>query len=172
QFADECYKLNPSERVPVLVHNGHSICESLAIIEYIDEIFPGVALLPKDPVKRATARALALHIASGIQPLQNLKVMQKLNAEEAGKGQKWSEYWLTAGLKELEKMVEKTAGRLMVGDDVTVADICLPSILYNARRMGTDVAAFPTLLRIEKELEKIDAFEKALPENQPDAQKA
>ncbi|GMS97410.1 hypothetical protein PENTCL1PPCAC_19585, partial [Pristionchus entomophagus] len=121
---------NPAARIPVLVHGERVITESLAIIEYIDETFPGPSLLPSDPFILAKSRAIALHIASGIQPLQNVRVLEKTE-QIAGRGgkQEWANYWMRLGLAELETMLVKTAGKYCVGDEIIIADTCVPSIV-------------------------------------------
>ncbi|KAK5969780.1 Zeta-class glutathione S-transferase, partial [Trichostrongylus colubriformis] len=128
--------INACRKVPALVIDGVNLTESLAIMEYLDEKYPDrYPLLPKDPVKRAQARAIALQIACGIQPLQNVAVVKYLNAETAaGHGPKFAAHWIIRGLGDLEEMVSRTSGKYAVGDQVTIADICIPSILYNAKR--------------------------------------
>ncbi|GMS91993.1 hypothetical protein PENTCL1PPCAC_14168, partial [Pristionchus entomophagus] len=166
----ELLKINPAGRIPVFVHNGRVLTESLAIVEYIEETFPGPKLLPSDPFKRHQARAIALHITAGIQPLQIGRTTEKVEEMAGeGKGAEWAAYWLHRGLAELEEMVAKTAGKYAVGDDVTIADICIPSILNNARRWKADISAFPTLLKIDENLDAIPEFAAAHANKQPDS---
>ncbi|GMT21284.1 hypothetical protein PFISCL1PPCAC_12581 [Pristionchus fissidentatus] len=169
----EVLSLNPAARIPVLVHNGKVLTESLAIVEYINETFPGPKFLPTDAYKRHQSRAIALHIACGIQPLQIGRTNDKVEElAGAGTGPKWAAYWLYRGIEELEQMVAKTAGKYAIGDEVTIADVCIPSILFNARRWNADISAFPVLLAIEKNLSEIPAFADAHPSKQLDAPKA
>ncbi|CAJ0946988.1 unnamed protein product, partial [Mesorhabditis belari] len=166
----EFVKANPAKKVPAFVDNGKSITESLAIIEYLEEKYPDrFPLLPKDLAQRGQARAVALQIAAGIQPLQNLRVLKYLNAEEAGKGAKWAQHWLIDGLRDLEHLLEQTSGKFAVGDQVSIGDIGIPSILYNAKRFNVDTSQFPILSRLDKSLSLIDQFAAAHPDKQPDA---
>ncbi|GMR44826.1 hypothetical protein PMAYCL1PPCAC_15021 [Pristionchus mayeri] len=168
----ELLSLNPAGRIPILVHNGRVLTESLAIVEYIDEVFPGPKLLPADPFLRLQARAIALHITAGIQPLQIGRTQQKLEEMAGeGKGAEWAAYWLHRGLAELEEMVVKTAGKYAVGNEPTIADVCIPSILFNARRWNADISKFSTLLKIDENLAALPAFAEAHASKQPDAPK-
>ncbi|CAI5456425.1 unnamed protein product [Caenorhabditis angaria] len=168
--APEFVKINPAKRVPALVvNNGEAITESLAIVEYLEDIHPENSLFPKDPVKRAYAREIALHITSGMQPLQNSSVLKFLNTKEAGSGAKWAQHWLTVGFGALEQLLAKHSGKYCVGDEVTVADLCIPSIVYNANRFNIDLTPFPNVKRIDSNLAILPEFIAAIPDNQPDA---
>ncbi|ETN84948.1 putative maleylacetoacetate isomerase [Necator americanus] len=126
---------NPAKKVPALVVNGVPLTESMAIMEYLDEVYPdGCPLLPKDPIQRAHSRAIALQIAAGIQPVQNIRILKYVNEQTPGAGAKWANHWLTDGFKDLEAMLSRTAGIYAVGDKITIADLCIPSIIYNAKR--------------------------------------
>ncbi|KAK6759528.1 hypothetical protein RB195_021236 [Necator americanus] len=161
---------NPAKKVPALVVNGVPLTESMAIMEYLDEVYPdGCPLLPKDPIQRAHSRAIALQIAAGIQPVQNIRILKYVNEQTPGAGAKWANHWLTDGFKDLEAMLSRTAGIYAVGDKITIADLCIPSIIYNAKRWGVDVSAFPTLCKIDAALAEIPEFQAAHPDKQPDA---
>lgn len=170
QHADAHVARNPLAQVPVLsVDDGH-LSQSLAIIEYLDEVHPEPPLLPSDPFVRAQARSLAEVVNSGIQPIQNLAVLQHVVGELGGDKLAWGRHWIQRGLDRMERMVRITAGRFCVGDAVSVADLCLVPQLYNARRFGCDESGWPTLLRIEAACAELDAFKAAHPSQQPDAQ--
>uniref|UniRef100_A0A0N4WUQ4 GST C-terminal domain-containing protein n=1 Tax=Haemonchus placei TaxID=6290 RepID=A0A0N4WUQ4_HAEPC len=111
-----------------------------------------------------------IKVASNIQPLQNNAVVKFLNAEKPGYGQQWAVHWITRGLGDLEEMVSRTTGgKYAVGDQISIADICIPSILYNAKRFGIDVSAYPKLCMIDANTAKIPEFQAAHPDRQPDA---
>jgi len=167
-------KINPQELVPALEINGRTLIQSLAIIEYLDERYPDPPLLPSDPADRALARSMALMIACEIHPLQNLRVLNHLKASHHQSDEdvnRWARHWIDLGLASLERLV--SAGptcEFCVGDRATLADICLVPQLANARRFGSDLSDFPTLVRIEERCNALPAFERARPENQPDAE--
>lgn len=171
QYSETYRSFNPLQAVPALEIDGHVLSESLAIIGYLDETRPNPPLLPDDPYLRAEARRIAEAVNAGIQPLQNLRVLNKIDADfHAGaEGRKaWAAHFNERGLRGLEALVATTAGRYCVGDQVTLADVCLAPQLYGARRFGVDVARFPTLLRIEAGLMELPAFADAVPSRQPD----
>ena len=105
---------------------------------------PLKSFVVRDPVLRAVSRAQALIVASDIQPVGNLRVLNKIAEDFKGDKAAWSKYWIEKGFSALEAMVAKTAGKYCVGDDVTVADICLVPQVYNANRWGVDMTKFPT----------------------------
>ncbi len=170
----EAYKaVNPQELIPALVHDGHTISQSLAIIEYLDEVVPEPALLPPDPAARARVRQIALAIACDIHPLNNLRVLQylrhRLGADDAARAD-WQHHWMATGFSALETMLARDAGRFCHGDTPTLADICLIPQMTNARRIEMDLSPYPTLRRIEEAAYLLPAFTAARPENQPDAE--
>jgi maleylacetoacetate isomerase len=175
QLKDEYAALNPMKEVPTLVIDGHTLTQSLAIIEYIDETRGGTALMPVDPLTRARVRALSDIVAQGIQAVQNLRVLLKamtLVAEDEKTKTKiaWGKHWIQQGFVALERMLEHTAGTYCVGDAVTMADLCLVPQVYNARRFKVDLSAFPLISRIDATLSALPAFVAAHPDKQPDAQ--
>jgi len=136
QLKEEFARLNPMKEVPLLLIDGKSIAQSLAIIEYLEETRPnaGARLLPEDPYLRAKARQLAQIIVSDTQPLQNLRVLNAIGAKLGDEEKtKWAKQWITLGLEGFEKEVSSVAGKYCVGDSVSIADICLVPQLYNAR---------------------------------------
>jgi maleylpyruvate isomerase len=160
---------NPLAQVPVLeLEDGSTISQSMAILEYLEETSPEPRLLPPDTLGRAHARQIAEMVNAGTQPLQNLKV---LNAIEAGGGDKieWAARWVAEGLTAIEECAKSVAGRFCVGDQVSVADLYVVPQLYNARRFGVDLAPFAELTRIEAACTELPAFLAAHPDRQPDA---
>jgi maleylacetoacetate isomerase len=176
QRAADYRALNPQQLVPLLVdeaNGGARISQSLAILEYLDEVFPVPALLPADPVERARVRSLAMHIACEIHPLNNLRVLQYLSAElgvddEAKNA--WYRHWVDQGLAAVEADLECFDGRLSLNDRPGYLEACLVPQVYNARRFACDLAAYPRILEIVARCETLPAFQQAAPEVQPDAQ--
>lgn len=173
QFMEAYDGVGSMHQVPSLrVDGGTVIHQSLAIAEFLEETFPeSPRLLPVDAVERATVRKLALMVAADTQPLQNLRVLKRvelMSAEENGAAKDWARYWIEHGLKAFEKELEKTAGKFCVGDSVTLADVCLVPQVYNARRFQVDMDGFPIINRVCSECEKLEAFKLAHPDAQPD----
>jgi maleylacetoacetate isomerase len=164
--------INPQMRVPALkLDSGEVLTQSLAIIEYLDEVDPQPPLLPRDPVERAKVRALALAIACDIHPLNNLAPLRYLKNElgqEQSKIDAWYHHWVLEGFEALETMVRP--GPYAFGGEVTLADVCLVPQIYNARRLKVPLDRFPKLVAIDAACAKLPAFEQARPENQPDAE--
>jgi maleylpyruvate isomerase len=174
QNTDAYRQKNPLRTVPLLEWEEGGVTrrlpQSLAIIAYLDDRYPEPRLLPADPFLRAQAWALAELPNSGIQPLQNLAVLQRVKDELKGDDKAWAAHWNQRGLSALEAQVAPLAGRFCLGDSLTIADVCLVPQLYSARRFGVDLSAFPTLTRIEAACAQMDAFARAHPDRQPDAQ--
>ncbi len=173
QHREAWKQLNPSGTVPLLEveESGQRvrISQSLAIIEYVEERFPTPALLPKHPYLRARARMLAEQVNSGIQPLQNLAVLQHVDGLAPDARKAWAAHWIDRGLRSLQTMAEETAGTWLLGEHPTVADCCLIPQLYAARRFGVDLSTLGLLLRVEQAAERHPAFTAAHPDRQPDA---
>jgi maleylacetoacetate isomerase len=166
QRAQEFKDKNPMSQIPVLQYEGVNLTQSLAIINFLEEMHPKPSLLPHDPFKRAQARAIAETIASGIQPLQNSSsVLQRIGDE---KKMEWAHDMIQKGMAAVEAMLEKTAGTYCVGDEVSIADLCLIPQIYNAQRFKVDLKPFPNLMKVNKNCEELDAFKKAHPNVQPD----
>lgn len=172
QSGESFSQKNPSQQVPVLeLDDGTQLGQSLAILEYLDEVHPEPRLLPADSVARARVRQLAEVVNSGIQPMQNFYVQQKIKNELGGDIAAWSEHFITRGLKAYEEIATPLAGEFSVGDTPSLADITLVPQLYNARRFGIDVEAeLPLLARIDANCQALDAFARAHPDQQPDAE--
>eukprot|EP01083_Nonionella_stella_P126790 384008_1 len=158
--------VNPSKMVPALVIDGHTLNQSMSIIEYLDETRPEPPLMPKDPHSRSIVRSLTQTIGCDIQPVQNLRVLKKHGLEHK---LEWGKHFIEVGFEALEKQVVKTAGKYCFGDEISTADLFLVPQIYNALRFQIDMDQFPTLNRIGKLLNEHPAFVEALPENQPDA---
>ena len=172
QHGEGYRSINPARLLPSLEIDGHTLSESLAIVRYLDATRPNPPLVPSNPYLGAKAWQLAELVNAGIQPIQNLRVMQTLGDHfDADGDQKkaWSRYWITRGFEALETFLEEIDGVFCVGDEVTVADICLVPQVYNARRFGVDMARFPHIMAADIALGALDSFERARPENQPDA---
>lgn len=173
QHGDAHRSRNPMRQVPVLeiedATGSHQLGQSLAILEYLEEVHPEPPLLPADPLSRAKVRQIAEIMNSGIQPLHNLAVLQQVQAM-GGDSKVWAAHWVMRGMEALEKAVSHTAGRFCVGDQPTFADACLIPQLYAMRRFGGDLSVVPTLLRVEAACAELDAFRRAHADAQPDAQ--
>ncbi|XP_028995075.1 maleylacetoacetate isomerase isoform X4 [Betta splendens] len=152
------------QQVPAVEVDGIRLSQSLAVIQYIDETRPGPRLLPADPVKRAQVRMISDLIASGIQPLQNLYVLQKMGAEKV----QWAQHFIVRGFEALEPMLKQTAGKYCVGDEISMADVCLVPQVYNAERFKVDVDAYPTIKMLNQTLVELEAFKVTHPSRQPD----
>ena len=166
--------VNPQKLVPVLEMDGVTLTQSLAIIEYLEEVRPAPALLPASAVERARVRALAMAVACDIHPMNNLRVLRYLAGEFGVEPQQrscWYAHWVTEGLQAIETMLATSpeTGQFCHCDTPTLADVCLVPQLYNARRFGIDLTRYPRLARIEAQCLRIPAFADSAPENQPDA---
>lgn len=174
QHSAEYTALNPQELVPTLVDGEYALNQSMAIIEYLDEKHPEPALLPKDAVTRALVRALAQAIACDIHPLNNLRVLQYLEYQcgmEKERRKHWYTHWIMEGFQAVEAMLGESHNTdFCFGDTPTLADLCLIPQVYNANRFEINLGSFPTIKRINEHCLGLDAFEKAAPENQKDAE--
>lgn len=176
QHGEAYQALNPQGLVPLLVdeeNGGVPIAQSLAIIEYLEEIFPVPAILPADPVERAQVRALALHLACDVHPLNNLRVLQYLSRElgvdDAAKNA-WYLHWVAAGLAAVEQGLAAYGDTFSLGTRPGYLEACLIPQVYNARRFDCDLDAYPRILALTARCEALEAFRHAAPDAQPDAQ--
>jgi maleylacetoacetate isomerase len=164
--------VNPQMRVPALVTpTGDVLIQSLAIIEYLDETHPEPPLLPKDSIARAQARALAEIVACDIHPLNNIGPLRYLKRElhqEQAAIDAWYHHWVLAGFEALEALVRP--GPYACGGAVTVADLCLVPQVYNARRLNVPLDKFSKIVAIDAACLALPTFDRARPENQPDAE--
>jgi maleylacetoacetate isomerase len=175
QHAESYHEVNPQERVPSLEDKGQVFSQSLAILEYLEETHPEPPLLPSDFAGRARVRQMALLIACDIHPLQNLRVLNYLR-EPLGQGDgpvaDWVRHWIADGFGPLEELARRhgDARTHLYGGSVTMADVCLVPMMYNARRWHLDLKPYPALVAIDAHLMTLPAFLTTRPEAQPDAE--
>lgn len=172
QTGEAHLKRNPQGLIPVLEDGDFTISQSVAIIEYLEETRPEPPLLPKGALARAQVRAMVNLIACDIQPLNNLKVLKYLKdpmGHSKAEIDDWYRHWIALNFTALEALVADQGKGFCFGDTVTMADVYFIPQIWNARRFDADVSAYPNLLEIEAALYKLDAFDAAKPENQPDA---
>ena len=170
----EYIAINPQGRVPFLVDNENGLSQSLAIIDYLEELHPTPSVYPNDAIARAKCRAFAHVIASDIFPLQNLSTRRKLasdfSQDENGQAT-WCKHWITKGFAALEAELARenksAENGFLFADYPTLADICLVPQMRNARRYGVDLAQFPRLVGFDAKASGHDAFILTSPENQP-----
>jgi maleylpyruvate isomerase len=175
QRAEEYLRVNPQGLVPALDIGGRVLTQSLAIIEWLEEMHPEPPLLPRDPVDRAEVRAFALAIAADIHPLNNLRVLKYLKAplgHDQATIDAWYRHWVEEGLTACEQLAIKHGrrGPYCFGPAPTLADVCLVPQLANARRVDSDLSGCPALLEIEAHCVRHPAFAAAAPDKQSDAE--
>ncbi len=174
QHAAAFAALNPAELVPVLHDGGVTLTQSMAIIEYLDELHPLPPLLPGSAAERARIRAISQTIACEIHPLNNLRVLQWLESHAGMDSQArsgWYAHWVSEGFRALESMLAHngSTGRFCHGDTPTMADCCLVPQIYNAERFAVSMEPYPTLRRIHGACLEMAAFQRAAPQVQADA---
>jgi len=175
QFDPAFKAINPDALIPVLDDNGHTLMQSLAIIEYLDETYPEPPLLPRTPLDRAYVRSIALGVACEIHPLNNLRVLRYLVRDlKVTDEQKdaWYRHWVEQGLASIEArlVAEKKSGRYALGDDVTLADVVIVPQIFNAQRFDCRLGHVPTVMRIFEQCMELPAFVDAQPSRQPDSE--
>lgn len=192
QFSTEYKKLNPQAQVPCLVMNGRPICQSMAIIQYLEDICPEPRVFPSDPYEKAIVIQICEAFNSGIQPLQNLTVLAKLESllpaatsavtatatttatvtpitASHDVKKDWIHHWNHLGLASIEELLKKTSGDYCVGDTITAADFFLVPQIFSAKRFGVDTSQYPNIMRINEHALDHTAFQLAEPARQPDA---
>ncbi len=175
QLKPEYEAINPQKLVPSLVlEDGTVLTQSMAILEYLEEMYPEPALLPEKSSDRSYVRALCQSIASDIHPVDNLRVLSYLTGELGVDGDQkmtWYKHWITLGFDAIEKTLKQSglAGDFCFGDTPTFADICLVPQVYNARRFDMDLSVYPLIAGIDENCLKLDEFVGAQPEKQGDA---
>ena len=164
--------INPQMKVPALaLSDGEVLIQSLAIIEYLDEIHPDPPLLPADAIQRAKVRALAQIVACDIHPLNNVAPLRYLKhtlGHEQAAIDAWYHHWVLEGFTAIEAMIGP--GPYVFGAQVTLADLCLVPQVFNARRLKVPLDRFSKIVAADATCLKLAAFDKARPENQPDAE--
>ena len=172
QHGAEFLAVNPQRRVPALaLDTGEVLLQSLAIMEYLDEVYPDPPLLPKDPIERAHVRAVAQIIACDIHPLNNLGPLSylrhTLKADQSAI-QEWYRHWIIAGFEAVEALIKPAP--YAFGRHVTVADICIVPQVANARRFNVPLDRFPGVVAVDAAAAQLSAFDAARPDLQPDAE--
>jgi maleylacetoacetate isomerase len=153
---EEYRKINPMKKVPSLKIDGNILSQTVAIIEYLEETRPEPPrLLPANPYERSLVRQIMQIIASDIQPLQNGAVIEKFDDREL-----WARFWITRGFIGLEEILHMTSGTYAIGNMITAADVFLLPQIRNAHKYGVDFTPFPTLRKVEQNLECCDLFKK------------
>lgn len=180
QHLEKMLEINPMRQVPalsVVSNNDDSqlLTQSLTIIQFLEEQYPDKPLFSKDPILRSKSRAIAETIASGIQPFQNLETLvdykRPLGLGDTSREErvKIAQYWLTKKLENLENLVKATAGKYCVGDEISLADVCLVPQMHNGKRFDIDFSKYPTLVTINERLLELDFIKKSHPLACPDA---
>jgi maleylacetoacetate isomerase len=164
--------INPAGLVPYWIEGDFHLAQSLAIIEYLDEIHPAPPLLPSSPKARAVAREIALVVTSDIHPLGNLRVLNRLAEMEVNETARatWSQHWIKVGFEAIETRLAHLPGPFALGERPTVADICIVPQVFNARRFGVDLSPYKRILEIDATASELEAFAMAEPGRQPDAE--
>jgi maleylacetoacetate isomerase len=167
--------INPQGFIPALEHDGALITQSVAIIEYLEEVFPAPSLLPKRAIDRAAVRAMSQLVACDVHPLNNLRVLNYLKSPLGQSSEviaDWYKHWIAEGFAALEQLIVKHSsdGRYCFGNAVTMADVLLVPQVANSRRYQMDLTSYPTLKKVTTHLENLPAFLAARPEAQPDAE--
>ncbi len=158
---------NPQGLVPMLEHEGRRITQSLAIIDYLEQLVPEPRLIPEHPADRAPVMGMALLIACDVHPLNNLRVLKYLTGplgQDEGAKSRWIAHWVSEGFSALEMVAAERAGRFLFGDTPTLADICLVPQMFNARRFNVPVDDYPLLVRADAEANRLEAFVAAHPD--------
>ena len=175
QSLETFLKYNPQGLVPVLEFNANHFSQSLAIIELLEEMTPDPPLLPKNIVERARVRSFAQQIAMEIHPLNNLRVLKYLENElglDEDKKTSWYLHWITEGFSAIEKSLKNNdyEAQFCFGESPSLADVFLIPQVYNGLRFHCDLSEYPIIESIWDHCMSFDAFKRAAPESQPDAQ--
>lgn len=169
QFKEDFKAMNPFSQVPCLTHNEKSLSQSLPILLYLEELKAKPTLLPKEPFQKAEILSFCEMINSGIQPLQNLSVLNYVEQKNQSDKTLWAKHWIAKGLTACEVFLKTRAKSFCFGEELSLADLFLIPQIYNANRFNIEMEQFPLLKKINELCLTIPAFQKALPENQMDA---
>ena len=173
QYSEDYKGINPYSQVPTLEVEGQFLSQSMAICLYLEDAYPDIPLLASNAWEKAQQIAFCEVINSGIQPLQNLSVIKKLD-EKYKLGDEGKKQWIQENVNlyfaQLDKQLSRTSDQFCFGSTPSLADCFLIPQIFSAKRFGVDMNRFPSIDRIGKETENIDAFSKAHPSNQPDAE--
>jgi maleylpyruvate isomerase len=164
--------INPAGLVPYWIDGQFNLAQSLAILEYLDELYPDPPLLPSGPQARAIAREIALVVCCDIHPIGNLRVLNRLielGVNDAARTS-WSRHWIETGFAAIEARLSRMPGPFAFGDQPTLADICIVPQVFNARRFGVDLTPFPRIREIDAAAASVPAFAASEPGRQPDAE--
>ena len=170
QLGDAYRSINPQGLVPVLLHEGHVLTQSMAICEYLEEKFPQYPLLPTDAAERARVRSLALQVACEIHPVNNLRVQKYLDSQCGGALDtvEWMSHWMTEGFTAIEEQLDRR-GESKSAEPPGLFECFLVPQVYNAERYGIDISKFAGIQQIVRQCRALSAFSNAAPEKQPDA---
>jgi maleylacetoacetate isomerase len=171
QHKDEYKRLNPQSQVPCLVHHGRPIGQSMAIIQYLEDVCHEPPLFPNIPYDRALVMQICETFNSGLQPFQNLAVLGELEKNWGATPEKkteWIHHWNHIGLSTVETLLKKTAGDFAYGDKVTAADVFLVPHVFSAKRFNVDLSKYPNITRVNSNALELEAFQLAEPSRQPD----
>lgn len=169
----EYTRINPQGLMPALEIDGQLVAQSAAILEYLEEQYPSPALLPNDPVLRATARSFAQFITADLHPINNNRVRKYL-AAAMGQSETaitaWYRHWVVVAFDALEEMLRRRTKQTIFcfSDTPGWAELHLVPQIYNCRRNGIDLGAYPLLLAADAACQEIPAFAAAAPESMPD----
>ncbi|RCH95099.1 Glutathione S-transferase zeta-1 [Rhizopus azygosporus] len=169
QFSEEYKKVVPTQKVPAFVtKEGRVILQSQAIVDYIDDVYPGPSLYPKDPLDRAYVREICQIIACDIHPLQNLGVLQRVAPDNQEEQNAFAKEMITKAFYGLEARLAKVSSKYSFGDTLTMADVFVVPMVYNAMRRDVDMSQFPILSRLYDTVSALPEFKRASPSAQPD----
>ncbi|WP_067584472.1 maleylacetoacetate isomerase [Endozoicomonas ascidiicola] len=170
QKSKEYRSVNPQGLVPTMMTEQGGICQSLAMLEWLEETYPQPSIIPGDSYQRAKLRSMAYQICCDIHPLNNLRVLDyfqgKLDINEESKNQ-WYQHWITQGFTALESQLD--AQPFCCSKHPTIADICLVPQVFNALRFNINLSTYPKIQKIYSNCNSLTSFRAASPEHQIDS---